>query len=193
MKSPFTAEDLVRLDRVSDPQASADGRYVAFTVRETDMDANKGRTDLWLLDLDADEPQPRRLTQHEANDSKPRWSADGASLFFLSTRSGTSQVWRLVAGRRRGDAGHPLPGRRERAQGRAQGRASRSSAWKSFPTAPTSSARRSGSRPTTNRPPSGQVARPPVRAPLGHVEGRPHRAALLGGARRARATWWARP
>ncbi len=96
VKSPLTAEDLVRLDRVSDPQASADGRYVAFTVRETDMDANKGRTDLWLLDLDADEPQPRRLTQHEANDSKPRWSADGASLFFLSTRSGTSQVWRLA-------------------------------------------------------------------------------------------------
>ena len=95
-KSPFTADDLVRLDRVSDPQASADGRYVVFTVRETDMDANKGRTDLWLLDLDADSPQPRRLTQHEANDSKPRWSADGASIFFLSARSGSSQVWRLV-------------------------------------------------------------------------------------------------
>ena len=95
-KSPFTADDLVRLDRVSDPQASADGRYVAFTVRETDMEANKGRTDLWLLDLDAEKPEPRRLTQHEANDSKPRWSPDGSSIYFLSTRSGTSQVWRLM-------------------------------------------------------------------------------------------------
>ena len=95
-KTAFSADDLVRLDRVSDPQASADGRYVAFSVRETDMDANKGRTDLWLLDLDAEKPEPRRLTQHEANDSKPRWSADGASLYFLSTRSGSSQVWRLA-------------------------------------------------------------------------------------------------
>jgi dipeptidyl aminopeptidase/acylaminoacyl peptidase len=96
VKAPFTADDLVRLDRVSDPQASADGRYVAFTVRETDMEANKGRTDLWLLDLDAEKPEPRRLTQHEANDSKPRWSPDGASIYFLSTRSGSSQVWRLM-------------------------------------------------------------------------------------------------
>jgi dipeptidyl aminopeptidase/acylaminoacyl peptidase len=95
-KAPFTADDLVRLERISDPQASADGRYVAFTVRETDMEANKGRTDLWLLDLDAEKPEPRRLTQHEANDSKPRWSPDGASIYFLSTRSGSSQVWRLM-------------------------------------------------------------------------------------------------
>jgi dipeptidyl aminopeptidase/acylaminoacyl peptidase len=95
-KSPFTADDLVRLERISDPQASADGRYVAFTVRETDMEANKGRTDLWLLDLDAEKPEPRRLTQHEANDSKPRWSHDGSSIYFLSTRSGSSQVWRLM-------------------------------------------------------------------------------------------------
>ncbi len=93
--SPFAIDDLVRLDRVSDPQVSADGRYVVFTVRETDMDANKGRTDLWLLDLDAEKPEPRRLTQHEANDSNGRWSSDGASIFFLSTRSGSSQVWRL--------------------------------------------------------------------------------------------------
>ncbi len=95
-KSPFSVDDLVRLDRVSDPQVSPDGRYVVFTVRETDMEANKGRTDLWLLDLDADKPEPRKLTQHEANDSNGRWSSDGANIFFLSTRSESSQVWRLT-------------------------------------------------------------------------------------------------
>src|SRR3982074_3154099 len=47
----FTAEDLVRLKRVSDPQVSPDGHYVAFVIRETDMEANRGRTDVWLLDL----------------------------------------------------------------------------------------------------------------------------------------------
>ena len=31
-QKPFSVEDLVRLDRVSDPQVSPDGRYVAFTV-----------------------------------------------------------------------------------------------------------------------------------------------------------------
>jgi dipeptidyl aminopeptidase/acylaminoacyl peptidase len=92
---PFTAADLVRLKRLSDPQVSPDGRYVAFVLSETDMEANKRPTDLWLIDLQQKEPTPRRLTQNAANDTSPRWSPDGKSLFFLSTRSGSSQVWRL--------------------------------------------------------------------------------------------------
>ena len=48
--APFTAADLVSLNRVSDPQVSPDGRYVAYVLRETDLEANKGRTDLWLLE-----------------------------------------------------------------------------------------------------------------------------------------------
>ena len=94
-RPPFTADDLVRLRRVSDPQVSPDGRWVAFTLRETDIDANRGRTDLWLLELGAPNPLVRRLTQNAAGDTNPRWSPDSRSLYFLSTRSGSSQVWRM--------------------------------------------------------------------------------------------------
>ena len=93
--APFTVDDLVRIKRVSDPQVSPDGHYAAFVIRETDMEANRGRTDLWLLDLTRKEATPRRLTQNDANDSSPRWAPDGRTLYFLSTRSGSSQVWRL--------------------------------------------------------------------------------------------------
>ena len=31
------------------------------------------------------------------NDRSPRWAADGKTIFFLSTRSGSSQVWRISA------------------------------------------------------------------------------------------------
>lgn len=95
---PFTADDLVRLKRLSEPRVSPDGRFVAFTLRETDMEANRGRTDLWLLDLRTPAGRPlisRRLTQHSANDSSPRWAPDSRSLYFLSARSGSSQVWRI--------------------------------------------------------------------------------------------------
>src|ERR1700756_4518460 len=34
---PFTIEDLVQVKRLSDPQVSPDGRYVAYVLRETDM------------------------------------------------------------------------------------------------------------------------------------------------------------
>ena len=92
----LTAEDLVRLKRMSDPQVSPDGRYVAYVVRETDVEANRGRTDVWLLDLTDKSAAPRRLTQNDANDSSPRWDPDSRTLYFLSTRSGLSQVWRLT-------------------------------------------------------------------------------------------------
>jgi len=91
----FTPNDLNMLARVSDPQVSPDGRYVAYVQRETDLEGNRGRSDLWLLDLDAANAKPRRLTQHSANDIHPRWAIDGANLYFLSARTGSQQVWRL--------------------------------------------------------------------------------------------------
>ncbi|MBM4191597.1 MAG: S9 family peptidase [Gammaproteobacteria bacterium] len=94
--SAFTANDLNTLARVSDPQVSPDGRYVVYTLRETDLEANRGRTDLWLAELlGTDLVKPRRLTQHPASDSSARWAPDGSGLFFLSSRSGSSQVWHI--------------------------------------------------------------------------------------------------
>ena len=95
---PLTPDDLVRLKRVSDPQVSPDGHFVAFVLSETDMDADKRRNDIWLLDLTAKDTAARRLTQNPASDSNPRWSADNKFIYFLSTRSGSSQVWRLQLG-----------------------------------------------------------------------------------------------
>jgi dipeptidyl aminopeptidase/acylaminoacyl peptidase len=92
--APLTPEDLVVLKRVSDPQLSPDGRYLAFVERETDLAANKGRTSLWLLDL-RHGSTPARLTDGKANDSSPRWAGDSHGFYFLSDRGGSSQVWRF--------------------------------------------------------------------------------------------------
>jgi dipeptidyl aminopeptidase/acylaminoacyl peptidase len=90
----FTPKDLNALARVSDPQVSPDGHRAVYAQRETDFDANRGRSDLWLLNLD-DGAKPRRLTQHSSNDTHPRWSVDGTNIYFLSARGGTTQIWRL--------------------------------------------------------------------------------------------------
>ncbi len=92
---PFDATDLVTLKRLSDPAVSPDSRHVAYTLRSTDLDADKGRTDIYLLDLRAKAPQPRQLTRDPANDSSPQWGPESQSLYFLSSRSGSSQIWRL--------------------------------------------------------------------------------------------------
>jgi dipeptidyl aminopeptidase/acylaminoacyl peptidase len=90
----MTPLDLVSLNRVSDPQVSPDGRLVAFVMSELDLAEDRRRTDLWVVDVEGGES--RRLTTHPAGDFNPRWSPDGAQLYFLSTRSGSSQVWRLA-------------------------------------------------------------------------------------------------
>ncbi|HSN50986.1 MAG TPA: S9 family peptidase [Woeseiaceae bacterium] len=96
LADPFTAEHLVRIDRVGAPAVSPAGDLVVYAVRHTDMDADKGRYDLWLSTIDG--AAPRRLTTHEANDTSPAWSPDGRSILFLSSRGETTQVWRLPVG-----------------------------------------------------------------------------------------------
>ncbi len=91
----FSASDLNRLARVSDPQVSPDGSLVVYVQRDADLEANRGRNDLWLVALDGERARPRRLTQHSASDTHPRWSADGSNIYFLSARAGSSQIWRL--------------------------------------------------------------------------------------------------
>jgi len=90
---PFNVHDLVALQRITDPAASPDGKRVAFALRTTDLEANKGRTDLWMVG--ADGAGLRQLTFSPENESSPRFAPDGKSIYFLSTRGGTSAVWRL--------------------------------------------------------------------------------------------------
>lgn len=90
---PLTVHDLLAMDRISDSQVSPDGRWIAFNVRETDLAGNRGRTDIWLVGTDGQ--GLRRLTGHPAADLNGRWTPCGKWIYFLSTRSGSSQVWRI--------------------------------------------------------------------------------------------------
>ena len=90
----LTVDDMLAMQRIGDPQVSPDGKLVAFSVRDTDLDANKGRYDIWVVGTDGS--NARRLTSHPDNDTDARWSPDGRHLYFMSTRSGSSQVWRIA-------------------------------------------------------------------------------------------------
>jgi len=92
---PFSAHDLLAMDRIGEVQASPDGKRLVFSLRETDLEKNKGHTDLWLVNTDGN--GLRRLTNHQANSSSPRWSPDGGTIYFLSGRSESSQVWKIGA------------------------------------------------------------------------------------------------
>lgn len=91
----LTATDLATLARASELRLSPDGRQVVYTLRETDLAANRGRSDLWLLPVDG-AGVPRRLTTSAENDTAADWAPDGSGIYFLSARSGTTQVWHLA-------------------------------------------------------------------------------------------------
>jgi len=90
---PFSIHDMLAMSRISEPDAAPDGSRVAFVVRETDLDANRGRQDIWVAALEGAEP--RRLTTHPDADTSPHFSPDGRTIHFLSRRGGSSQVWSI--------------------------------------------------------------------------------------------------
>jgi Tol biopolymer transport system component len=83
---------------------SPDGTRVAFTARGNSAaqwwrkgHSHLDESELWLLH-DGPTPKYERLTERGARHGWPMWAADGKSLYFMSDRSGTQNIWALTPG-----------------------------------------------------------------------------------------------
>ena len=92
-RRPMQIADLFRAKRISDPQISPDGSLVVYAQTDVDVDANTRNSDLWIVSADGGEP--RRLTNTPQGESHPRFSPDGKSILFSSSRSGSMQLYVL--------------------------------------------------------------------------------------------------
>ena len=82
-KRAITFQDLIAMHRLSEPQISPDGKWIAYAVATPDLAANRSVRNIWIVAAAGGEP--RQLTRG-GSDSRPRWSPDGKKLAFLSGR-----------------------------------------------------------------------------------------------------------
>lgn len=88
---PITVEDMYKFGRVADPQPSPNGESVLYTVTWYDMEANKSNTDIYKVPVKGGESL--RLTTDGGYDGMPRWSPDGNTIAFISSRMDGAQIW----------------------------------------------------------------------------------------------------
>lgn len=90
----FSAEVMLKMQRLSSPTITPSGKDVVYSVTWYDVENNKSYSNLWITDLASSEA--RQLTDGLNKDFSPRVSSDGERIFFLSTRSGESQIWSVA-------------------------------------------------------------------------------------------------
>jgi dipeptidyl aminopeptidase/acylaminoacyl peptidase len=83
-KRAITAEDLLKLAFVGEPQISPDGSKICFTKKTVNVDKNKYETHLWVADTETGEH--RQFTFGEESEGGARWSPDGKYIAFISRR-----------------------------------------------------------------------------------------------------------
>jgi acylaminoacyl-peptidase len=82
--------DVFKIEYASDPQASPDGKQVAYVRNFMDVMKDRPRSHLWVVNVDGSNHRP--LTSGDANESSPRWSPDSKLLLYASDAGGSAQL-----------------------------------------------------------------------------------------------------
>ena len=87
----FTVDDLVALDRYSSPLLAADGKTVVYARRTIDDARSKSSTALWRTTGG----KAVQVTPDGWNVNSPTLSVDGRTVYFLSAKNGSSQLYAI--------------------------------------------------------------------------------------------------
>ncbi|MEM1194971.1 MAG: S9 family peptidase [Pseudomonadota bacterium] len=96
----FTAKDVFDLEWADDPQVSPDGRQAIYLRRFNDIQTDRTRSHIWIVNLDGSGHEP--LLADEGSYRFPRWSPDGTRIAFTKVKGSRVQVFVLYlsSGRR---------------------------------------------------------------------------------------------
>ena len=91
----LSPEVMWKMGRVGLASLSPDASRLLYTVTWYNMQENRGVTAIYVRDAASGEVA--QLTDFSSNNSDPKWNADGSKIYFLSDRSGSSQIWEMGA------------------------------------------------------------------------------------------------
>jgi dipeptidyl aminopeptidase/acylaminoacyl peptidase len=88
---PMTLDDLITAIRVSEPDISPDGRWVAYVRTTTNGQTGRRNPDLWFAPADGS-AAPRLLLGGDSPETTPLYSPDGKSIAFISVHGDGAQI-----------------------------------------------------------------------------------------------------
>ncbi len=92
-KATFTAEALMSLKRLSNPQLSPDGKWLLFNQSTPNVANNKFTKDIYKVSTSGGVPV--LLTSSSKSDIEACWSPDGMKIAFVSNRNGSYQIYTM--------------------------------------------------------------------------------------------------
>jgi len=77
-KRAMTIDDLWAMKRIGTYDVSPDGKTIAFSLTSFTFEANKGNTDIYLINSDGTNLRP--FKNSDKNESDPKFSSDGMQI-----------------------------------------------------------------------------------------------------------------
>ena len=91
----LTPEILNSFGRITDIQVSPDGKKVLYGVSYISVKLNKSNRELFVMNVDGSEKH--QITQSPKSENNARWIDNGEKIAFLSSESGSAQIWEMKA------------------------------------------------------------------------------------------------
>ncbi len=88
----MTPEALWAMGRIGETAVRSQDDAVAYTVTYYSVEKNKSNNEIYLMDKSGN---IRALTHDNIRRSNLAWSLDGKLLYYLSSESGSSQIWKM--------------------------------------------------------------------------------------------------